>query len=61
MYLRMRRATPSVYLDLACCAQNDCQEDCRCKRAIPQVILNNKKLQPITTMYFQWTVNKTGK
>ena len=31
------------------------------KRAIPQVILNTKELQPITTMYFQWTVNKTGK
>ena len=31
------------------------------KRAIPQVILNNKELQTMTTMYFQWTVNKTGK
>ena len=25
------------------------------KRAIPQVIFSNKELQPITTMYFQWT------
>ena len=36
MHMRMRRATPSVYLDLACCEQNDCQEDCRCKRDIPR-------------------------
>ena len=31
-------------------------------RTIPQVIFfNNKELQPVTTMYFQWIVNKTGK
>ena len=32
--------------------QNDCQTVV-VKRPIPQVILNNKELQPITTMYFQ--------
>ena len=31
------------------------------KRTIPQVIFNNKELQHVTTMYFQWIVNKTGK
>ena len=40
---------------------NDCQEDSGCKKATPQVILNNKEVQPITAMYLQWTVNKTGK
>ena len=30
-------------------------------RTLPQVIFSNKELLPITTMYFQLTVNKTGK
>ena len=38
-----------------------CQEGCGCKKATPQVILNNKVVQPITTMYLQWTGSKTGK
>ena len=38
MHLRMRRATPSVYLDLwgvrvYMTQQNDCQEDCTCKKS----------------------------
>ena len=31
------------------------------KRAIPQVILNDKECYCITTMYFQCTVNQTRK
>ena len=30
-------------------------------RATPQVCFSNKEVQPITTMYFQWTVSKIGK
>ena len=48
MHLHMHCTTPSVYLDVI--EQNDCKV---VKGAIPQVISNNKELQPITTMYFQ--------
>ena len=60
--LCMGRTTPSVYLDFwEGCGEYDQAKrlpgNCGCTL---QVILNNKELQPITTLYLQWTVNKAG-
>ena len=70
MHLRKCWATPSAYLDLweglvdiwssKMTARNSARKTVVVKRAISQVILNHKGLQPVTTMYSQWTVNKTG-
>ena len=54
MHLLMRCATPPVYLMgvLNMIEQNDCQEDSGCKKSYSSGDLNNKEVQPITTMYF---------
>ena len=51
MHMRMRSATPSVYLDLWEGRVEQKKTAVR-KRATPQVIFSNKELQPIPTMYF---------
>ena len=66
-HLCMHRTTPPVYLDLW---EGHVEYDrvkrqlgrltVVVKRAIPQVNLNNKELQPITKMYFQWTMNDSS-
>ena len=54
MHLRMHCATPPVYLMgvLNMIEKTTARKTVVVKRAIPQVILNNREVQPITTMYF---------
>ena len=67
MHLRMCVPHPqAMYLDLC---EERVEHDrakrlprrLQLERATPQVIFNDKELQTITVMCFQWTVNKTGK
>ena len=63
--LGMCCATPSVNLDLEKTYVNMIEESKKNiavgKRAIPQVILNDKECYCITMMHFQLTMNKTRK
>ena len=54
MYLCLHCATPSLYLafEKGMLMSKTTARKTVVKRAIPQVILNNKELQPITGMYF---------
>ena len=54
-HLRMRSATPSVYLDLekGVLTSKTSARKTVVVKATPQVIFNNKELQAITTMCLQ--------
>ena len=62
MHLYKWNVTAPGYLDLWEWGDKiDTKKTAIGKTAIPWMMFNNKELQPIATVYFQWTVNKTGR